>query len=148
MAIIPALVYILTTSGSIHLTRYSLEAIGDSKKLLSIGWRPCLVSTITTAIGMLSLARSGFPAIRSFGFFCATGAVFALIYQLIAVPWLLQRFGGKGQRALAGRAEKNRTWLFCLKWHSSIQNFDCLLRNIFDDCLWLWIVSFEGQRSG
>ena len=111
MAIIPALVYILTTSGSIHLIRYSLEAIGDSKKLLSIGWRPCVVSGITTAIGMLSLGRSGFPAIRSFGFFCATGAMFALIYQLIAIPWLLQRFGGKGQRALAGHADESRIWL-------------------------------------
>ena len=35
MAIIPALVYILATSGSIHLIHYSLDAIGDSRKLLS-----------------------------------------------------------------------------------------------------------------
>ena len=111
MAIIPALVYILATSGSIHLIRYSLDAIGDSKRLLSAAWRPCFVSTLTTAIGMLSLGRSSFPAIRSFGFFCATGAVFALVYQLIAVPWLLQRFGGKGQRALAGFSDQSRVWL-------------------------------------
>ena len=110
MAIIPALVYILATSGGIHLTHYSLEAIGDSKKLLSIGWRPCVVSAVTTAIGMLSLGRSGFPAIRSFGFFCASGAMFALLYQLIAIPWLLERFGSKGQHALAGRNDRNRFW--------------------------------------
>ena len=110
MAIIPALVYILATSGGIHLTHYSLEAIGDSKKLLSIGWRPCVVSAVTTAIGMLSLGRSGFPAIRSFGFFCASGAMFALLYQLVAIPWLLQRFGSKGQHALAGRNDRNRFW--------------------------------------
>jgi len=110
MAIIPALVYILATSGSIHLIHYSLDAIGDSKKLFSIGWRPCVVSATTTAIGMLSLGRSGFPAIRSFGFFCASGAIFALIYQLIALPWLLHRFGGKGQRRLAGHAEQSRVW--------------------------------------
>ena len=110
MAIIPALVYILATSGGIHLTHYSLEAIGDSKKLLSIGWRPCVVSAITTAIGMLSLGRSGFPAIRSFGFFCASGAMFALLYQLVALPWLLQRFGGKGQRALVSRNDRSRIW--------------------------------------
>ena len=111
MAIIPALVYILATSGGIHLTHYSLESIGDSKKLLSIGWRPCVVSAITTAIGMLSLGRSGFPAIRSFGYFCASGAMFALLFQLVAMPWLLQRFGGKGQRALAGRNDRSRMWL-------------------------------------
>ena len=110
MSIIPALVYILTTSGSIHLIRYSLDAIGDTKKLLRIGWQPCVVSAITTAIGMLSLTRSDFPAIRSFGFFCATGAMFALMFQLIAVPWLLLRFGGKGQHALAGHADQSRIW--------------------------------------
>ena len=110
MSIIPALVFILTTSGSIHLIRYSLDAIGNSRKLLRIGWQPCVVSAITTAIGMLSLTRSSFPAIRRFGFFCATGVMFALVFQLVAVPWLLQRFGNKGQRALAGHAERSGSW--------------------------------------
>ena len=82
MSIIPALVYILTTSGSIHLIHYSLDAIGDPRKLLAVAWKPCSISAVTTAIGMLSLSRSGFPAIRSFGMFCAIGAIFALLFQL------------------------------------------------------------------
>jgi len=110
MSIIPALVYILTTSGSIHLIHYSLDAIGDPKKLIAIGWRPCCISALTTAIGMLALGRSSFPAIRSFGFFCATGAGFALIFQLVIVPWLLHRFGESGQRTLAARATDHRFW--------------------------------------
>lgn len=104
MSIIPALVYILTTSGSIHLIHYSLEAIGDPKTLLSISWKPCTISTVTTAIGMLSLMRSSFPAIRSFGLFCAAGAGFALVFQLVVVPWLLHRLGKTGQENLAKRA--------------------------------------------
>ena len=36
MSIIPALVFVLATSGSIHLIRYGLEAIGDARKLLSM----------------------------------------------------------------------------------------------------------------
>ena len=110
MSIIPALVYILATSGSIHMVHYSLDAIGDARKLVSIGWKPCVISAATTAIGMLSLGRSGFPAIRSFGVFCATGAGFALAYQLIFVPWLLQRFGEKGQRILASHADHGQAW--------------------------------------
>jgi predicted RND superfamily exporter protein len=110
MSIIPALVYILTTSGSIHLIHYSLDAIGSPMKVIAIGWRPCCISALTTAIGMLSLGRSNFPAIRSFGFFCATGAGFALIFQLIIVPWLLHRFGESGQRNLAARAVSHRSW--------------------------------------
>lgn len=110
MSIIPALVYILTTSGSIHLIHYSLEAIGDPKKLIAISWKPCSISALTTAIGMLSLLRSSFPAIRSFGLFCATGAGFALLFQLAVVPWLLHRFGKTGQLKLAKRADQHQSW--------------------------------------
>lgn len=110
MSIIPALVYILTTSGSIHLVHYSLDAIGDPKKLIAIGWRPCCISALTTAIGMLSLGRSSFPAIRNFGFFCATGAGFALVFQMVIVPWLLHRFGEAGQRALAKQSTSHQLW--------------------------------------
>lgn len=110
MSIIPALVFVLATSGSIHLMRYSLDAIGDPNKLLAIGWKPCVISTVTTAIGMLSLSRSEFPAIRNFGLFCAAGVGFALAFQLVMVPWLLARFGHKGLQRLASRKESSSFW--------------------------------------
>ena len=110
MSIIPALVYILTTSGSIHLIHYSLDAIGDPRKLLAVAWKPCSISALTTAIGMLSLSRSGFPAIRSFGMFCAIGAIFALLFQLVIVPWLLYRLGQAGQRKLVERGDRHQLW--------------------------------------
>ena len=110
MSIIPALVYILTTSGSIHLIHYSLDAIGDPRKLLAVAWKPCSISAVTTAIGMLSLSRSGFPAIRSFGMFCAIGAIFALLFQLVIVPWLLYRIGQAGQRKLVERGDGHQMW--------------------------------------
>lgn len=110
MSIIPALVYVLATSGSIHLMRYSLDAIGDPGKLLAIGWKPCVISTLTTAVGMLSLSRSEFPAIRNFGLFCAAGVGFALAFQLVMVPWLLSRFGRRGLEGLARRNETATFW--------------------------------------
>ena len=116
MSIIPALVFVLATSGSIHLIRYGLDAIGDAKKLLSIGWRPCVVSAVTTAVGMLSLLRSDFPAIRNFGLFCATGVGFALLFQLILVPCLLAKFGTKGLHALAARSENASFWTSLMIW--------------------------------
>ncbi len=115
MSIIPALVFVLATSGSIHLVRYSLTVIGDVKKLIGIGWKPCLISTATTAVGMLSLTRSDFPAIRNFGFYCATGVGFALVFQLVLVPWLLKRFGQTGLLKLASRVEKESFWLKLMK---------------------------------
>jgi predicted RND superfamily exporter protein len=110
MSIIPALVFVLATSGSIHLIRYSLEAIGDPRKLLKIGWRPCTVSAATTSVGMLSLLRSDFPAIRNFGLFCATGVGFALAFQLVLVPCLLGRFGKAGLHKLSVRSERSSFW--------------------------------------
>ena len=110
MSIIPALVFVLATSGSIHLIRYSLNVIGDVRSLLAIGWKPCTISAVTTAVGMLSLTRSSFPAIRNFGFFCATGVCFALAFQLIMVPWLLSRLGQGGLTILADRSGASSFW--------------------------------------
>ncbi|MEM9942695.1 MAG: MMPL family transporter [Planctomycetota bacterium] len=114
MSIIPALVFVLGISGSIHLIRYSLDCIGHPAELLKIGWKPCVISSITTAIGMLSLLRSDFPAIRHFGLFCASGVGFSLISQLVLVPWLLHRFGQAGSKSLAMQKSKSGFWAFLL----------------------------------
>lgn len=110
MSIIPALVFVLATSGCVHLIHYALDAIGDPRKLLAIGWQPCTVSAVTTAIGMLSLTRSSFPAIRNFGLFCATGVGAALLFQLFVTPWLLDRFGQPGLIGLAARKQSTTRW--------------------------------------
>ena len=110
MSIIPALVFVLATSGAIHLIRYSLDDIGNPMATLRIGWKPCVISTITTAVGMLSLARSEFPAIRNFGLFCAIGVCFALAFQLAIVPWLLSRFGQAGLTRLKNQQHDSRLW--------------------------------------
>lgn len=109
-SIIPTLAFVLTTSGSLHLIRYNLDSIGDPFKLLSVGWKPCAISTATTAIGMLSLMRSEFPAIRDFGFFCAAGVGFSLACQLILVPWLLHRFGKSGLEKIAAQSASSSFW--------------------------------------
>ncbi len=119
MSIIPALVFVLTTSGCIHLIRYSLSGLGDPAKLLAIGWKPCAISTATTAVGMFSLTISEFPAIRHFGLFCGVGVGFSLAFQLILVPWLLHRVGGSGIRRLANRQSDSGRWLKLLDWISS-----------------------------
>ena len=112
MSIIPALVFVLATSGAIHLIRYSLDCIGDPAALLRIGWKPCVISTVTTAVGMLSLLRSEFPAIRNFGLFCAVGVGFALAFQLTLVPWLLSRFGQQGLKGLKSRTQTTGFWIW------------------------------------
>ena len=110
LSIVPALVFILVTSGSIHLVRYSLSVIGDPWKLIGIGWKPCTISSVTTSVGMLSLMRSNFPAIRNFGMFCAIGVIAGLAIQLVIIPWLVTRFGRKGQQKLVDRPTTITLW--------------------------------------
>ena len=109
-SIIPILTFVLTISGCLHLIRYNLESIGNPWQLLRIGWKPCTISASTTAVGMLSLTRSNFPAIRDFGFFCAAGVLFSLAFQLIVIPWLLTRFGQSGLNRLARKNAASQFW--------------------------------------
>ncbi|NND97892.1 MAG: MMPL family transporter [Pirellulaceae bacterium] len=93
-SVIPSLAYILSVSGALHLVNYSRTRSEDPllTRILRIGWKPCLLSALTTAAGMLSLCRSNFSAIREFGLFCAAGVLASLACQLflipIAIDWL------------------------------------------------------------
>lgn len=128
LSIVPALVFILVTSGSIHLIRYSLSAIGNPWKLISIGWKPCTISAVTTSVGMLALVRSNFPAIRDFGLFCAIGVIAGLAFQLIIIPWLVTRFGGKGQQKLAQRHRTVQGWQ---RWIQTVSRHRVIITVLF-----------------
>ncbi|MCC9606429.1 MMPL family transporter [Blastopirellula sp. JC732] len=89
---IPALTFILTVSGTLHLVNYARGADHDqiAQTALRLGWKPCLFSAITTAVSMLSLSHSEYQAIREFGLFCAIGVVNSVFWQLAFAPWALQ----------------------------------------------------------
>jgi predicted RND superfamily exporter protein len=87
-SVIPTLAYVLTVSGAMHLVNYSRTRSQGRLffRVLRIGWKPCTLSALTTAAGMLSLCRSEFPAIREFGVFCACGVIASLPCQLLLIP--------------------------------------------------------------
>jgi predicted RND superfamily exporter protein len=121
MSIIPALVFVLTTSGCIHLIHYSMQVGVGAGDVLRVGWLPCVVSASTTIVGMLSLGASQFPAIRKFGLYSALGVAVGLIFQLVLVPWLLQRFGTKAVANLTSqKANHSRFWL---NWYRVVNHF-------------------------
>jgi len=47
---------------------------------------PCLLTTLTTMAGFLSLAFNPVPAVREFGFFAALGTGFALLWTVLLAP--------------------------------------------------------------
>lgn len=89
-SVIPSLAYILTVSGSLHLVNYGRSFTSPSaSQILRCGCKPCSFSALTTAAGMLSLCRSSFPAVREFGWYCASGVLISLVCQLVLMPVLI-----------------------------------------------------------
>ncbi len=98
---LPSLIYIVTTSGTIHVVNYSHDLLQSSQPdkwtdprsfrsaIRSVALRPCLLSSVSTALGTFSLTWSKFPAIREFGYFATLGIAIAFLVHLLILPELL-----------------------------------------------------------
>ena len=92
----PSLLYVLAISGSIHLVNYYREAIkhhglvGAPSQAIRLGWKPALLCSVTTAIGLGSLYVSDLEPIRKFGIFSACGMLLMLIMLFLFLPSALQ----------------------------------------------------------
>jgi len=90
----PALVFVLTTSGGIHLTHYLREGLREVSSenaplfAIRIGWLPCTLACLTTMIGLGSLAVSRVTPVIRFGVFSAIGVVVCLVFLLSFWPCL------------------------------------------------------------
>lgn len=92
MIIMPPLILVLGVSSGIHLVNYYLAAVPEvgpsaaPMTALRAGWRPCVLSLGTTAIGLASLLVSDLQPIREFGLYAALGAVITLVVLLCFLP--------------------------------------------------------------
>ncbi len=97
---VPVLVFVLSTSSSIHLVNYYRQALvhGDvvfaPARAVEHGWRPCLLALGTTAIGMASLTTSKIIPIREFGMYSAVGLMLSAAVLLLILPSALSCCGG------------------------------------------------------
>ncbi len=100
----PSLLYVLAISGSIHLINYYREALkehgleGAPGQALWLGWKPALLCSVTTGIGLGSLYVSDIEPIRKFGVFSAIGVLVMLVMLFLLLPAALQMW-------------PNRSWL-------------------------------------
>jgi len=106
MIVMPTLIFVLTISGAIHLSGYYDYASTKTCRrhpaltALSLGWLPCMLAALTTAVGMLSLSVSGIRPVREFGVYSALGLVGLVFTLLVVTPALLGLRRGP-QRACA-----------------------------------------------
>lgn len=97
----PSLVYVLAISGAVHLVNYYREAIeigglyASAERAVKHAWKPALLCSVTTAVGLLSLSASELVPIRKFGVFSAAGvmSLVGIVYFFLPAALHLSRVG-------------------------------------------------------
>ena len=91
---LPIMVMIFTLSISIHLLSYYTSALEEGHpdplgSAMIQSWRPCMLSTSTTLIGLISLNVSSIVPVQQFGKAAACGSIVALVAGLGLTPAIL-----------------------------------------------------------
>lgn len=100
LIVLPTLVFMLTLSGAVHLMNYYRDvSVGHHDHLGSramlLGFKPSLFSSITTSLGMASLAASQLSPIREFGLYSAISLSAATLFLLLGFPFISDWLCGK-----------------------------------------------------
>ena len=89
---LPALIFVLTISGGIHLSHYFRDAAKEHPihslpaVAIKVGWLPCTLAAITTFVGLISLSISQVVPVARFGILSAIGVIISLITLMTVWP--------------------------------------------------------------
>ena len=94
MGSLSIMVMIFTLSITVHVVSYydSARKEGEADPLgaaVKESWNPCMLSTLTTLLGLVSLNVSSIVPVSQFGYAAACGSIVALIVGLGVTPALL-----------------------------------------------------------
>ena len=94
-SVTPALVLVIGFTDAVHLVleiRRELEAGAERSVAVRNAWRetvlPCLLTSVTTAIGFGSLLTANMHVIANFGMVCACGTLLSFVAVMVVVPVL------------------------------------------------------------
>lgn len=133
MVMLPALIFVLGVSGSIHMVNYYRKASAKGAKhhsaLVAIrdASFPVLLSSLTTAIGLMSLSSSQIKPIQQFGIYSAVGVLVSVPIILLGLPAILHLFKGRISRRFssAGDLEKRERVTGVSRSMSILINYVC-----------------------
>jgi uncharacterized protein len=106
---IPVMLIAIGVADGIHLYNHldlfmqenegatKVEAIKDMLKNM---WKPVVMTSVTTAVGFISLLTSEVLPIKYFGLFTAFGVLAAMIFSLVLVPAVILVFGIKRKKII------------------------------------------------
>lgn len=86
------MVMVFTLEASIHVIHYYRSSLGASDPLgeaLRLCWKPCLVSMLTTTIGLFSVSVTDILPVTQFGYASTLGAVVAIVVGIAITPAIL-----------------------------------------------------------
>ena len=131
LVVMPTLLMVLALSAAIHVANYWKHAAYEDpqtavSRALAMAKQPCVMASITTAIGLISLCTSSLTPVRHFGIYSAIGCVVMLGVVLYGLPSLLQVWSGHrpSLREVDGRAWKQFGILLFRHW--KIVSVTCL----------------------
>ena len=98
MLMLPSLLYVLSISAGVHLANYYRDAVEESgladapRQAVRHAWLPCGLASLTTALGLSSLAVSFLVPVRNFGIYSAISVLLATGVVFLLMPALLGKF--------------------------------------------------------
>jgi len=107
--VLSPLVFVLTVSAGVHLANYfrdeshHYDPAEAARRALAVGWLPCWLAALTTAIGLLSLTVSQIVPIRKFGMLAAFSLLVSVVFMFLVLPGIAQRWSRTGPASDAPR---------------------------------------------
>ncbi|HLJ09813.1 MAG TPA: MMPL family transporter, partial [Planctomycetaceae bacterium] len=86
------MVMVFTLEASIHVIHYYKASLGTRDPMaeaLRLCWKPCLVSMLTTTIGLFSVSVTDIVPVTQFGYASTLGAVVAIFAGIFVTPAIL-----------------------------------------------------------
>jgi hypothetical protein len=130
LIIVPALTYVLTLSASVHLCNYHGDAIregglgGAALRAVRAGWQPCLLSAVTTIVGLASLSVSRILPVKMFGVYAALSVLGSFGVTMLVLPAAVEKFPARDPERRKDAA-KSGLWR---KWDLTGRLADFVLR--------------------
>ncbi len=111
LIVLPTLVFMLTLSSAVHLMHYYVDVSLTHKdhlgsRAMLMGFKPSLLSSVTTALGMASLMASQLAPVREFGMYSALSLCIATAFLLISFPTLSDWFYARKALAVARKKQE------------------------------------------
>lgn len=117
---VPTIVMTLAVADSVHLIGSMLFAMREGKSRkeavaysMKINLMPVFITSITTAIGFLTINFSSVPVLRDLGNLTALGVMVAFVYSVTLLPAMLSLLPikVKAEKHRAGRMEAFAEWV-------------------------------------